>query len=58
MVEYRASSSAAKPQMFDDNASPLVKMFSIPLVFEPGEGFACGGSIHWSAAELSSRAGG
>ncbi|KAK3348962.1 beta-lactamase family protein [Lasiosphaeria hispida] len=45
--EYLADDSLPKPE-FADDAHPLVKNFSIPLVFEPGEGFAYGCSIHWT----------
>jgi CubicO group peptidase (beta-lactamase class C family) len=40
------ASDCAKPEWPEDTHL-LVKNFSIPLVFEPGEGFAYGYSIHW-----------
>lgn len=45
--EYLASATIEKPRIAED-ADPLVKHFSIPLIFEPGEGFAYGHSIHWT----------
>lgn len=47
VAEYLASDTIGKPRIADD-ADPLVKHFSIPLIFEPGEGFAYGHSIHWT----------
>lgn len=47
MAEYRAS-DAAETQEFGDDVPPVVRMFSLPLVFEPGEGFEYGCSIHWT----------
>lgn len=47
LAAYRAS-DAAKKQEFNDDVHPVVKEFSFPLVFEPGEGFAYGCSIHWT----------
>jgi len=32
----------------EEDAHFIVKEFSIPLIFEPGEGFAYGYSIHWT----------
>lgn len=46
-VEYLASDTKDKPKV-DEGADPIVKHFSIPLIFEPGEGFAYGHSIHWT----------
>lgn len=45
--EYLASNTVEKPKIAED-ADPIVKHFSIPLIFEPGEGFAYGHSIHWT----------
>lgn len=45
--EYLASDTLEKPKVAED-ADPIVKHFSIPLIFEPGEGFAYGHSIHWT----------
>jgi len=45
--EYLADSSLQKPS-FPPDTHYLVKNFSIPLVFEPGEGYAYGYSIHWT----------
>lgn len=45
--EYLTSDTVKKPRVADD-ADPIVKHFSIPLIFEPGEGFAYGHSIHWT----------
>ncbi|KAK0610748.1 beta-lactamase/transpeptidase-like protein [Immersiella caudata] len=45
--EYLADDSLTKPT-FPEDAHYIVKNFSIPLVFEPGEGFAYGWSIHWT----------
>ncbi|KAK0648266.1 beta-lactamase/transpeptidase-like protein [Cercophora newfieldiana] len=45
--EYLADDNLAKPS-FPDDAPTIVKHFSIPLVFEPGDGFAYGYSIHWT----------
>jgi CubicO group peptidase (beta-lactamase class C family) len=47
VAEYLASETIDKPK-FTDGADPIVKHFSIPLVFEPGDGFAYGHSIHWT----------
>lgn len=47
MGEYLASDTLEKPKVAED-ADPIVKLFSIPLMFEPGEGFAYGHSIHWT----------
>ena len=44
--EYLASDAAKLD--FKDDAPFIVKNFSLPLVFEPGEGFAYGYSIHWT----------
>lgn len=46
VAEYLAS-DIPKLQ-FKNNASPIVQYFSIPLIFEPGEGFQYGHSIHWT----------
>lgn len=46
VAEYFAS-GAPKLQIGDD-APYIVKTFSIPLIFEPGEGFQYGCSIHWT----------
>ena len=46
-VSKHLASDAAKIAVADE-AHPLVKHFSIPLVFEPGEGFYYGYSIHWT----------
>lgn len=45
--EYLDSDAIEKPELSED-ADPIVKHFSIPLIFEPGEGFAYGHSIHWT----------
>jgi CubicO group peptidase (beta-lactamase class C family) len=34
--------------VFKEDAPFIVKNFSIPLIFEPGEGFTYGYSIHWT----------
>ena len=47
VAEYLASDTIEKPRIAD-HADPLVKLFNIPLIFEPGEGFAHGNSIHWT----------
>ncbi|KAG8165417.1 hypothetical protein KVR01_005692 [Diaporthe batatas] len=47
VAEYLASDTIEKPNV-DEGAHPIVKHFSIPLIFEPGEGFAYGHSIHWT----------
>lgn len=45
--EYLASDSVEEPKIAED-ADAIVKHFSIPLIFEPGQGFAYGHSIHWT----------
>lgn len=45
--KYLASDTIEKPKIAED-ADPIVKHFSVPLIFEPGEGFAYGHSIHWT----------
>lgn len=50
--EYLKSDAAVKP-VFADDAPFIVKNFSIPLIFEPGEGFAYGYSIHWTQLLVS-----
>lgn len=47
VAEYLASDTVEKPKVAND-ADPIVRHFSIPLIFEPGEGFAYGHSIHWT----------
>ncbi|KAI7780291.1 hypothetical protein LA080_016138 [Diaporthe eres] len=47
VAEYLASDTLEKPKVAED-AEPIVKHFSIPLIFEPGDGFAYGHSIHWT----------
>jgi CubicO group peptidase (beta-lactamase class C family) len=47
LVDEYLASDASKPE-FKDDAPFIVKNFSIPLIFEPGEGFAYGYSIHWT----------
>ncbi|KAL1892999.1 hypothetical protein Sste5346_006679 [Sporothrix stenoceras] len=34
--------------VFDHDAHPIAQRFAIPLIFDPGEGFAYGYSIHWT----------
>jgi CubicO group peptidase (beta-lactamase class C family) len=46
VIEY-FSSDCAKPEIQKD-AHIIVKNFSIPLTFEPGEGYAYGYSIYWT----------
>lgn len=46
VADYLASNTTKL--QFKDDAHPIVKRFSIPLIFEPGEGFQYGHSIHWS----------
>jgi CubicO group peptidase (beta-lactamase class C family) len=46
LVSDYIASDCAKLE-FPEDAPYIVKHFSIPLVFEPGEGFAYGYSIHW-----------
>lgn len=47
VVDYLASDTIEKSKV-DEGAYPIVKYFSVSLIFEPGEGFACGHSIHWT----------
>lgn len=54
--EYLAS-DVAKAE-FGDDAPFIVRNFSIPLIFEPGEGFAYGNSIHWTQLLVTRLAGG
>jgi CubicO group peptidase (beta-lactamase class C family) len=53
--EYYAS-DCTKPE-FDDDVDLLVKNNSIPLLFEPGEGFAYGCSIRWTQLLIKRLAG-
>lgn len=39
--------AATPPQEFPEDAPGIVKMFSTPLLFEPGDGWEYGHSIHW-----------
>lgn len=55
--EYLADDSIPKPTVAED-APPIVKNFSVPLVFEPGEGFCYGCSIHWTQLLVGRMAGG
>lgn len=51
VVDLRYGWDAADRAMagaFDDNDHPIAQNFAIPLIFEPGEGFAYGYSIHWT----------
>ncbi|KAK5996481.1 Acyltransferase calJ [Cladobotryum mycophilum] len=45
IAKYLAS-DAPKPATKEDD-DYTIKRFSLPLIFEPGEGFAYGASIHW-----------
>lgn len=45
--EYLDSHAIEKLEIAE-HADPIVKHFSILLIFEPGEGFAYGHSIHWT----------
>jgi CubicO group peptidase (beta-lactamase class C family) len=47
LIKDYLASTIEKPVSKDD-APYIVKNFSIPLIFEPGEGFAYGNSIHWT----------
>lgn len=38
---------AVTEQKFPEDAHPIIKMFSTPLLFDPGEGWHYGHSIHW-----------
>ncbi|KAK0719327.1 beta-lactamase/transpeptidase-like protein [Lasiosphaeris hirsuta] len=55
--EYLAGDSTRKPTVAED-APLIVKIFSIPLIFEPGEGFCYGCSIHWTQLLVGRIAGG
>ncbi|KAK7719777.1 hypothetical protein SLS64_001958 [Diaporthe eres] len=57
VAEYLASDTIEKPKVAED-ADPIVKHFSIPLIFEPGEGFAYGHSIHWTQLLVKRLSGG
>src|ERR1700712_624749 len=46
IIDY-LNSDCAKVKCQED-AHKIVKIFSMPLVFEPGEGFAYGCSIYWT----------
>ncbi|KAI1864733.1 hypothetical protein JX265_008457 [Neoarthrinium moseri] len=39
--------AATPPQEFPEGTSGVVKLFSTPLLFEPGEDWSYGHSIHW-----------
>ncbi|KAH8661992.1 beta-lactamase/transpeptidase-like protein [Xylariales sp. PMI_506] len=43
---WRASAAGSKE--FPEDAHPIAKMFSAPLLFEPGEGWCYGHSIYWA----------
>lgn len=45
--EYLSSGSDITRLRIAADATPIVKYFSIPLIFEPGEGFAYGYSVYW-----------
>lgn len=50
------ASDCAKLELEED-AHGIVKRFSIPLIFEPGEGFAYGYSIYWTQLVITRLAG-
>ncbi|KDQ19995.1 hypothetical protein BOTBODRAFT_184005 [Botryobasidium botryosum FD-172 SS1] len=43
------ASKADEPEPGEDVRDPIVRMFSMPLLFEPGEGWEYGSSIHWTS---------
>lgn len=45
--EYLSSDSDITRLHIKADATSIVKYFSIPLIFEPGEGFAYGYSVYW-----------
>jgi CubicO group peptidase (beta-lactamase class C family) len=49
--------ATAPPQEFADDAPAIVKMLSTPLLFEPGEGWAYGHSVHWLQLVVSRASG-
>ena len=46
LVSRYFESDCEKPK-YEEDAPYIVKHFSVPLIFEPGDGFAYGHSIHW-----------
>ncbi|KAH8889100.1 beta-lactamase family protein [Thozetella sp. PMI_491] len=49
LVQERLASSPELAEIaVEEDAHPIVKHFSMPLIFEPGEGYSYGGSIGWT----------
>jgi CubicO group peptidase (beta-lactamase class C family) len=47
LVKEYFASDCAKPEIQKDTET-IVKLFSIPFTFEPGQGYAYGYSIYWT----------